>query len=198
MAKDLDSYYWSSHKGYLSRANKWKWLYKDFVLSMLTHNKKFQRRIYKLYIEGEDSEEISTIFSKGKLPSILGNESFIEWTKDRFFSQKKHIEVPESKSLAPDREKIKRFVCKSYKVRDEELVKSIRGCLNEPRNVAIYLTRVLRGDGLSEICREYQLSKHSSASSVIEKVRKQMSKDNQFRRRVENLGTMLSKSQSET
>ena len=59
----LDSYEWSSHKGYVSKAKKWDWLHKDFVLSML----------------------IIRIFEKKKLPWILGTESFIDWVKDSFF-----------------------------------------------------------------------------------------------------------------
>jgi len=35
LVKRLDQYVWSSHKGYLSKAKKWNWLYKDFVLEML-------------------------------------------------------------------------------------------------------------------------------------------------------------------
>ena len=29
----IDRYLWSSHRGYLSNAEKWNWLYKDFVFS---------------------------------------------------------------------------------------------------------------------------------------------------------------------
>jgi len=30
-----EDYEWSSHRGYLSKAKKWSWLYKDYILSML-------------------------------------------------------------------------------------------------------------------------------------------------------------------
>ena len=117
--------------------------------------------------------------------------------KDRFFSQKKHKEVPESKSLAPDREKIKQLVCKSYHAKEDNLLKSKRGSFNEPRDVAIYLTRRLRGNSLDEICRQYKLSKYSSASSVIERVQGNISKNRQFREHVEKLRSMITKSQTE-
>jgi chromosomal replication initiation ATPase DnaA len=77
------------------------------------------------------------------------------------------------------------------------LLKSRRGTCNEPRNVAIYLTRKLRSEGLAEICQEYGLGKHSSAGSVIERVKKELARDKQFRRRVEELETILTKSQTE-
>jgi putative transposase len=34
LAKELSDYPWSSHKGYLSNAKKWNWLYKSFILSL--------------------------------------------------------------------------------------------------------------------------------------------------------------------
>ena len=30
----LDSFQWSSHKGYLSRSEKWNWLHKEYVLKI--------------------------------------------------------------------------------------------------------------------------------------------------------------------
>lgn len=119
----------------------------------------------------------------------------MEWIKDRFFPQKNHEEVPESRVLAPDRERIKRVVCKTYHVSEEDLHKSKRGVFNEPRNVAIYLTRRLRGDGLDQICREFHMKRYSSASSAIERVRVQVLKDRQLKKRIEKLRLMLIKSQ---
>jgi hypothetical protein len=83
-------------------------------------------------------------------------------------------------------------------VEPEALLKSKRGISNEPRNVAIYLTRLIRGAGLVEICREYHLNKYSSASSVVARVRDRIAKDRQLRRRVEKRGVMLTKSQTVT
>jgi len=193
----LDSYPWSSHKGYRSRDGKWNWLHKTAILSMLNDKENQQRKAYRQFISEEDSEELKEVFRKKKLPSILGTKAFTDWVRDTFFSHKRHIEIPESRALAPGREKIKQVVCEAYQVEREELLKSRRGAFNEPRNVAIYLTRKLRGEGLAEICQEYGLQKHSSAGSVIERVKKQLSRDKQFKRRIEKLDTMLTKSQTE-
>ena len=35
----LDDYPWTSHKGYLSVAKKWNWLYKEFIFSLLTRKR---------------------------------------------------------------------------------------------------------------------------------------------------------------
>jgi len=72
---------------------------------------------------------------------------------------------------------------------------SIRGQLNEPRNVAMYLMRPLRGDKLSTICMEFGvLKKVSSAGSIVDRVKKQILKDKQFRNKVAGIKKIINKS----
>ena len=194
----LSSYDWSSHRGYVSKSNRCDWLHRDFVLSLLSENTRQQRRLYREFVAQEDSAEISQVFEKKKLPSILGSEGFIDWIRSQFLESKKHREVPESKVLAPGREQIKELVCRIYGVREEDLLKASRGAGNEPRSVAIYLTRRLRGETLAEICREYGLKTHSSASSAVERVRGGIMKDRRFRKRIDRLVRLLVKRQTET
>ena len=198
LVEDLSSYEWSSHRGYVSKSKRWDWLHKDLVLSVLSEDKRQRLRLYREFVVQGDSEEISEVFEKKKLPSILGSEGFIDWIRSEFFESKKHREVPESRILAPGREEIKELVCRSYGVSEEGLVKPKRGTFNEPRSVAIYLTRQLRGESLAEICREYGLKTHSSASSAVERVRGQIIKDRRFSKRVDGLAQMLAKRQTET
>ncbi len=198
MVEELSSHEWSRHRGYLSKLRKWDWLHKDFVLSMLSEDKRQQRRLYREFVAQEDSEEIAQVFEKKKLPSILGSDGFIDRIRSEFFESKKHIEVVESKILAPGSEEIEELVCGIYGVSEEDLVKPKRGTFNEPRSVAIYLRRRLRGENLSEICREYGLKTDSSASSAVERVRGQIIKDRQFGKRVDKLTRILNKRQTET
>ncbi len=111
-----------------------------------------------------------------------------------YFIKKKHIEVPESRLLAPETDKIKAVVCTKYKVSISDLRISIRGQLNEPRNVAMYLMRHLRGDALSTICNEFGLKKDSSAGSIVDRVKKQILKDKQFRNKLAGIKKIISKS----
>ena len=78
--------------------------------------------------------------------------------------------MPKSKNLSPDTERIKEEVCRKYGVAMDELHRSRRGVSNEPRNVAIYLLRSLRGDNLEGIGREFNMSRFSSVSSVVERM----------------------------
>jgi chromosomal replication initiation ATPase DnaA len=77
-------------------------------------------------------------------------------------------------------------------------VKSKRGTFNEPRSVAIYLTRMIRSDGLVDISKDYNLKKYSSASNIVENVKKKLLEDRKFRNRVNILRIKMLNSQTET
>ena len=198
LVKHLEKYPWSTHQGYLSDAKKWDWLYKDFVLSMFSDDKRLRRKRYKEFVSGESPEEINVILGKKKLPSMLGRDEFIEWVKRTFFTEKRHMEVPESRSLAPDVKRIRAVVCKSYDVDEHALTLMRRGIANEPRSMAIYLMRHLRGDSLEEIGREFKIAKYSSVSSVIERIKAMIAKDRKLRKRVVELKEEINMSQEQT
>ena len=101
-------------------------------------------------------------------------------------------------ALAPDLHRIKDIVCEFYGVDRDKLHTSKRGVFNEPRAVAIYLARMLRKDGLDTICREFSMSRYSSASSVMERVKRQMSKDRKLKMRIEHVRLQIHKGQTKT
>ena len=100
--------------------------------------------------------------------------------------------------LAPDPERIKEIVSKAYQIEKNILLKSRKGVFNEPRNVAIYLMRRLRGDSLVEVGKMFEMKKYSSVSSIIERLKAQMAKDRNLRKRVQKLEFRISKSQEQT
>jgi len=51
----LDRYIWSSHMGYTSKAEKWNWLHKNFVFSMLSKIKDDRLEIYRQFVPTEVS-----------------------------------------------------------------------------------------------------------------------------------------------
>ncbi len=63
IVKTPDQYLWSSHHGYLSAETQWDWLYKDFVFSMLTANKKKQLA-YREFMSQEESIELIDLFEQ--------------------------------------------------------------------------------------------------------------------------------------
>jgi len=128
---------------------------------------------------------------------MLGSENFINRVKEKFFHKKRHDEIPESRRLAPGPEKIKKAICKAYGIEESSLLSSRRGVLNEPRNVAIFLIRRLRGEKLEEIGRQFGIAKYSSVNSVIEKMKRDISADRRLKARVENIEKTLYNSQQQ-
>jgi len=161
---------------------------------MLSKRKSLQKIAYRDFVKESDNDDFSAIYKKRKLPAMLGSETFLKLIKDKYFNKKRHIEVPDSRLLAPERDKVMSVVCMKYKVSMSDLKISKRGQINEPRNVAMYLMRHLRGDTLSAICKEFGLKKDSSAGSIVDRVKKQIIKDKHLRNKVAEIKRMIIKS----
>jgi chromosomal replication initiation ATPase DnaA len=54
---------------------------------------------------------------------------------------------------------------------------SVRGTHNQPRNVEIYLIRVLRRDGLLSISTLFVMKGYNPASSAIDRIKKKLFTD---------------------
>ena len=147
----------------------------------------------------ENDEDIERIFSLKKLPAILGSSEFIQTINERFFAAKVSTEVPESKMLTPiSIESIKAAVTAYYGVEDADLFAVRRGITNEPRNVAVYLARTLRGENLQEIARQFQIKSYSTAGSVVGCVKAKIQDDANFAQRLARIREMLEIGQRKT
>lgn len=194
----LDRYLWSSHRGYLSKSEKWNWLHKGFILSMLTKGEGSQLKYYRQFVSTEDEGEIDTVLSKKKWPAVLGSVDFVQRIKDKFYTEKANSEVPQCRELAPEPYQIILAVCDHYGIHEKALLTSKRGLFNEPRNMAIYLMRRLRGDSLKTIGQQFQIKKYSSVSSVIERMKATLVDEKRLQTSVEQLISSLNKSQEQT
>lgn len=67
-------------------------------------------RLYRQFMAEGDSEEMLQVFEGKNRPSVLGSKGFMDSPKERFFSKKRHREIPESTILSPDKERINRLV----------------------------------------------------------------------------------------
>ena len=59
-----EAYVWSSHKGYLTEREPWRWLYRDFIMSMLTKNKQQGKKAYAELMQQEESAGVLDFFCK--------------------------------------------------------------------------------------------------------------------------------------
>jgi len=196
LVKRLDQYVWSSHKGYLSKAKKWNWLYKHFVLDMLTTQINSQIQIYKQFMAQEQDEDLVRVLDRKNPPSMLGSEKFVSWVKDRFFKKKIDKEVPTSKQLAPDLDTIISEVSRYYEIRPTTLKAVRRGIENEPRDVTMYLIRSMRAEPLMRVGAGFGLNRYSSVSSAVMRVKTKLQKDRKFKDRLEHIESNILKGQT--
>ncbi|MBN1665150.1 MAG: transposase [Deltaproteobacteria bacterium] len=180
----MDDYLWSSHKAYISKGNEESWLYKDFVLSMLESHERKRRGAYLKFIEQNESETITALYEKSKLPLLLGTKDFIDDIKQKYWNKAAMKEMPQTKELAFDQHRIENIVSRIYQIDVDDLLKFRRGIYNEARNVAIYLTRKYTGAPLKDIGVRFGMNSYSSVSSVILRIKREMERNNILRQKV--------------
>lgn len=150
-------------------------------------------KLYRNYLLKADSKEVIDLFNKSKRSSIWGSKDFMNEIKEKFFKQKLHKDIPESMELAPDIGDIIGNVCDIYGVGKQDLKKIRRGRSNEPRDVAVYLMRMLKGESLEVIGKEFSLNRFSSVSSILQKMKLRLMKDQSLQRKVEKIKNKILK-----
>ncbi len=170
-------YQWSSHEGYLSVTKKWEWLHKSFILSMLATTPGSQASAYRAFIGEADDDDLLRTLDPKKWPAILGGKRFIEQVKEQFFEEKQHVEVPESKRLAPEIARIKQAICKVYNIDEDKLYYSKRAFFNEPRAMGMFLARQICGESLKTIGEYFKIDSYSTVSTVIYRFKQRLSHD---------------------
>lgn len=198
LAANLKGYPWSSHWGYVSDHDKWTWLYKDFVLRVFSEDSAEAGRAYRRFVGVEDDAGLLKMFDQERWPVTLGSEAFVERLKRRFARKRVSSETPQLRDLMPDMDHIVRTVTDYYGVEVDDLCRSRRSWFNEPRNVAVYLSRLLRGDGLRQIGDYFGINHYSSVSSVVERLKSRAARDAGLRKRVDQLVSLVTKSQEQT
>ena len=189
----VDRYRWSSDRAYRSGSRQWAWLNRSFVLSMMGEDGRNQGRAYRQFMSQPDSDELSSLFSRKRIPSLLGSKEFIDRLKATFRNLRGLPEIPESKILSPRIDAIKMAVCAVYKIDGGDLLCSRRGTTNEARNVAIYLCRRLSGETLARIGKEFHLDNYGSVSSVVSRMKKTLMHHRRLRKSVERVERQLRK-----
>jgi hypothetical protein len=173
-----------------------EWLYKQFLLGMLADKPGKAKREYTKFMQEEDSPEVMDFFSKKNMPSVYGSVDFVQRIKEKYYELKKHDEVPQTRQLAPTVAEIKKAVSESYGIKERALEQTRRGWENEPRNVAIYLSRKMSGLRLEEIGKEFGLGNYSSVSSIVIRLESRLSHSKQLPKRLKEINRRIEKNQT--
>lgn len=198
LVQNLEAYKWSSHIGYLSIARKWDWLNKNYMLSLLSKNRKDWLRHYRKWVSVDEDDEVSKKIGGVKWPMSLGPQAFIDRIKEKYGSGKINKEIPSSRELLPGKKRIIDEVSRFYGVKSTDMIKKQRGKRNEARNAAIYLTRKLRLDTYREIGEQYGIDNDRTVRSVFVRMKKSLTENRDLASKMEKLQDIIKKDQEWT
>ena len=70
-----------------------------------------------------------------------------------------------------------------------------RGVFNEPRNIAVYLLRHIRGESLDNISELFNIKAYSTVSSILRSVSRLIKSDRQIKKQVNEIQNSAAKGQ---
>ena len=191
MVERLSQFKWSSHKTYTGKKESFAGLDTNFVLEYFSRNRRKAIEGYKRFMSQSEDEVIEKFYSSKKQGSILGDLDFIERIKNKYILKdlSPDLEVKEIRRLCGERviRKIKREVCKVFKVRDKHLSQGQRGTSNIPRRVALSLSKELSGLKLSEICGHFMITSRQTVGGNALRLRNMMKNDKVLRKKYSSL-----------
>ncbi len=150
---------------------------------------------YRDFVCQNEPEGIERFYSLKNLPSVLGGTAFKEWLKDTFQHLGFHEEMPESRLFIPTAAEVIAGVCAHFQVSKKQIAVSRRGTENLPRDVAIYLVRLLGRETLGEIGKHFGMSNYSTVGSAVARVKLQQKNDRAVQDHLEEIRKKLAKSQ---
>jgi len=180
-------YPWSSYGAYVSGGKKWRWLNTAPVLEMFGSDPAACRQEFKRFMEQEDSEEVTSFYSRERISPVLGSEEFVAGLSEESCGSPFRNDAPESRILAPGLEDVLDAVCDAYQVGRDDLFAARRGWFNEPRNVAIYLLRRCHGKEAEVAADLFGLSRPGALTCARWRFRRRMLGDAALKRRVRRL-----------
>ena len=193
MVERLSQYRWSSHKAYANRKESLDGLNTHFVLEYFSRNRKKATELYKRFMAKTPGDEIEKFYSSKKQGSILGDLDFMEHIKEKYISDDAlpNIEVKEKVQLRGEKviKKIKKDVCRMFKVKEIDVLKGKRGTDNIARQAALSLSKEFSGMKLSEIGLHFGYSSYRTVGSHCLNFQEKLSSDKSLEKKYNVLRT---------
>lgn len=197
LVRDPERHPWNSHRYYLGKGKGPAGLVTAEVLGRFaTRYGRAVERYHAFIREGVD-EETRRLYSRGNCPAIWGSEPFRARIRKQLAKRRTDYEIPEGKrqQVRPSLERIEAVVIRRYGIPRQALWRKRRGYWNEPRNVALYLGRMVGGCRLREMGDRWGQLQYSAVSRMVHSVGARMQRDRRFRHRVEGIAGSLVRSQ---
>lgn len=125
----------------------------------------------------------------------MGSDTFKEWLKEGFQHLGFHEEVPQSRLFFPTAGKVIAAVCAHFQVTPEQIAIGRRGTENLPRDVAIYLVRLLGRETLTGVGRNFGVTNYSTVGSTVARMKRRLKNDRALQKHLQEIRNTLDKSQ---
>lgn len=187
LVKKMDDYPWSSHHGYISKAEQWRWIDNKIILDMLEGKKSKQLSVYNKFIIQNLPEEIQQFYLRKNLSTLLGGKPFIDRVKASFNVKHREPEITEAKDLAVTSDVILQAISLKFEIPVDEIIHLRRGVDTFPRDLGMYLIKLFRMDSLQTIATHFGNLHYSTVSNSIARARKRISESQDLCQVVEDI-----------
>jgi len=173
-----EHYLWSSYRGFIGKGKKYDWVEYSWILGQFGIDEQNASRDYKRFVDAGLKDEQGSPFIALQGRVILGNEMFLEKTRNLLAGKRISREVVERKKLrvVPLPDKIITAVADTCGVKEERITAS-RCKNNMAKKVAIYFMYQYSGLGNTEIGELFGGIHYSAVSKAVTRLKQEMLHD---------------------
>jgi REP element-mobilizing transposase RayT len=179
LVPEPESYEWSSHRSYLRRNERPKWLRVEEVMGEFSSISRF----HEFVLEG-NAKALENFYKKGRQSPVLGDEEFRKSLIEKPIHVDQEHPRHERAAVRPSVEQVLTALAKRYGIELEDLMKGKRGKGNEPRQVGMYLVKELCDLKLNEIAKRFGTRSYGAVGWACHGVASRIEADAKCRDRV--------------
>lgn len=177
------NYRWSSLRAYLGKAPPPDWLVLDLVCRQIAALG-MAHDVMDGYWSEPLPKPVSHFYALNRRPPVLGDAAF------KAQLQLKRAALS-ANAMAFDMQHLVSLVAEQCRVSEAQIMQSVRGRENRPRNVAIYMARVVGQVEASTVARFFGLASHSAVCNVVAVLTQQLQDDVHLTQRITRLREAL-------
>ncbi len=194
LVRSARRYEWSSHRHYLSRAERPSWLEVETLLAPFGGDRPKGRRGFDEFVAERAPEELRKHVGATRWLPVLGDEAFLERWRERL--RKRGVIAPEvpraSQIHATQPEEIIETALAVFELTREGLFATRRGVSNLPRSIALFACHQLCSAGNDELGELFGLTP-GSVSAYASKTRVLVDEDRDYTKAWKRLRAELAK-----
>jgi len=178
LVDNLSLYVWSSYSSYINKKQAPDWLYREETYALLGYQQRYVG--YKSFVGLGVDEEVDEIYSKKKLPSILGSKDFREGVYANEENKELVSFIKKQSVDAPGIGLIVTEVARLTKIESRSIYQGVRGRRQVARWMAMSLCQTVGRKTLNEIATAFNIKHISGVTHQVRQFKELTSKKGKF------------------